>query len=406
MRSASFHFFYYINNSSSAIFFFLCALSAFVVQSSFSEERVTNFRATDAKLESDYPSIAWTGSALGLAWMDGRDGNEEIYFRLVDPAGRRLGPEVRLTDSANWDYQPQLVWTGSEFGLLWVHERRVKRDIYFVRLSESGGKLGAPIRILNQGMIEKATRLAWTGRGYGIVWSDYRPGNAEIFFRPLDPFGQPSGAEARVSEGQGLSEPGALLWTGSSFTLAYLDRREGSPQVYWVRLAENGGRLGLEQKLSSGGDCTLPSLAWNGSALAAVWTERQGIHHQVMAAVIRDAGEGTRATGDTRAPSVLTTDSSDKIQAAVAVGASGFGISFWARSGTNRVLHFLSLPTAGSPAAGARPLTPPRRAEAELQASFVCPALSLVFDGSTFDIAWGDLKEEMNSEIYLTRVFP
>ncbi|OGP56553.1 MAG: hypothetical protein A2V67_09600 [Deltaproteobacteria bacterium RBG_13_61_14] len=103
---------------------------------------------------------------------------------------------------------------------------------------------------------------------------------------------------------------------------------------------------------------------------------------------------------------MLTSDSSDKIQAAAAVGASGFGISFWARSSTNRVLHFLSLPTAGSPAAGARPLTPPRRAEADLQASSVCPALSLVFDGSTFDIAWVDIKEEMNSEIYLTRVFP
>jgi hypothetical protein len=368
---------------------------------SSSESLPINFRATNAKLESDYPSIAWTGSALGLAWMDGRDGNEEIYFRRVDPAGRRLGPEARLTDSANWDYQPQLVSNGAGFGLLWVHERRVKRDIYFVRLSESGGKLGAPIRILNQGMIEKATRLAWTGRGYGIVWSDYRPGNAELFFRPLDASGQPAGAEARVSEGAGLSEPGALLWTGSNFALAYLDRREGSPQVYLARVSESGSRLGPEQKLSRGpGDCTLPSLAWNGSALAAVWTERQGIHHQVMAAVIRDAGEGTRA------PSVLMTDSSDKIQAAVAVGASGFGISFWARSGTNRVLHFLSLPTAGSPAAGARPLTPPRRAEAELQASSVCPALSLVFDGSTFDIAWVDLKEEMNSEIYLTRVFP
>ena len=372
-----------------------------MVQSSFSEEPVTNFRATNAKLESDYPSLAWTGKSLGLAWMDGRDGNEEIYFRLVNPATRKLGPEVRLTDSANWDYQPQLVWTGAEFGLLWVHERKEKRDLLFVRLSDSGAKLGAPIRILNQGMIEKATRLAWTGRRYGVVWSDYRPGNAELFFRPLDPFGQPSGAEARVSEGAGLSEPGALLWTGSNFALAYLDRREGSLQVYFVRLAESGGRLGPEQRLSSGGsDCTLPSLAWNGSALAAVWTERQGIHHQVMAAIIESAGE------DTRAPSVLTTDSSDKIQAAVAVGASGFGISFWARSGTNRVLHFLSLPTAGSPAASARPLTPPRRAEADLQASSVCPALSLVFDGSTFDIAWVDLKEEMNSEIYLTRVFP
>jgi len=408
MRFASSQLSIYLKKATNttSFIFLLCALCVFVVKPLLSAEAPVSFRATNAKLESDYPCLAWTGSTLGAAWMDGRDGNEEIYFRPVAPAARTLGPEVRLTDSANWDYQPQLVWNGSNFGLLWMHERKEKRDVYFIRLSESGGKIGSPVRIVNQAMIEKPTRLAWTGRGYGAVWTDYRPGNPEIFFSPLSASGQPAGSPVRVTEGQGMSEPGALLWTGSSFALVYLDSRDGAKQVYFTRLAETGARLGPEQKLSTApGDCTTPALAWNGNALAAVWTQPQSGSRQLMAAIMSGAG-AIRGAGDpTRAPLQLTSDPSDKIQAAVAASPAGFGLSFWARTGPSRVLQFLFLPASGPPSA-ARSLTPARRAEGDLQASTVCPFLTMAFDGAAFDIGWVDLKEEMNSEIYITRVKP
>jgi len=197
-----------------------------------------------------------------------------------------------------------------------------------------------------------------------------------------------------------MSEPGALLWTGSAFALIYDDSRDGTKQIYFARLAETGTRLGPEQKLSAAaGDCTTPALAWNGNSLAAVWTQTQGNMKQVMLAMLNAAGEVTRAPKD------LTADPSDKIQAAVAVSSGGFGVGFWARTGASRVLQFVLVPASGSPAA-VRSLTPARRAEADLQASTVCPFLSMAWDGAAFAIGWVDLKEEMNSEIYISRVIP
>jgi hypothetical protein len=35
--------------------------------------------------DADSPDLVWTGSAYGVVWQDHRDGNWDVYFREVAP---------------------------------------------------------------------------------------------------------------------------------------------------------------------------------------------------------------------------------------------------------------------------------------------------------------------------------
>jgi hypothetical protein len=366
------------------------AITGAVVGVSALALEIINVRATSAPHESEYPSIAWKGDVLGLAWMDGRDGNQEIYFRLVDMDQKRVGPAQRITSSNNWDYRPQLVWNGSGFGLLYVHERRVKRDLYFARLNVKGGVETGPVRLVNQHMIEKDTRLAWTGSGYGLVYADYRPGNLEIFYMALNENGGKAGPDVKLTHAQGERFPSGMVFKEGEFALSFLDSREGTRQVYFMLFDVNGNVKAekLISRLSS--DCTPPSLAAGPGGWGIAWCQQEGSSQQVFFTILDEKGMSSVE------PRRITEDSSLKSWAEVATLGESYGIAYYAGDRLFRKLYFCAVDINGNIIQEARPLTASRKAEA------ACPVIRLMPADVNLAIAWVDLGENLNSEICLT----
>ena len=54
-------------------------------------------------------SLVRLGDGWAVAWHDTRDGHPEIYARLLDVDGRPTGPPRRLTATADFSYEPQIV---------------------------------------------------------------------------------------------------------------------------------------------------------------------------------------------------------------------------------------------------------------------------------------------------------
>lgn len=96
------------------------------------------------------PSLAWDGKRYGLAWEDGRDGHLEVYFKLLDPAGRIISTALRVSEAGRRStvtpqaYSPKLALgpTG-EFGLASISNKsytdsqnilQKKKEIYFARV--------------------------------------------------------------------------------------------------------------------------------------------------------------------------------------------------------------------------------------------------------------------------------
>lgn len=61
-------------------------------------------------------------AGFAVAWYDTRDGNPEIYLRLLDDQGRPSGPERRLTETADASYEASLERLGDGFAVAWYDQ--------------------------------------------------------------------------------------------------------------------------------------------------------------------------------------------------------------------------------------------------------------------------------------------
>ncbi len=76
--------------------------------------------------DANWPNIAWTGSAAGVVYYQFRTGRPQIFMSFVDKTGKRVAGlhDVRVSDAATgWSKYPDVLWTGSQFGVMYVDTR-------------------------------------------------------------------------------------------------------------------------------------------------------------------------------------------------------------------------------------------------------------------------------------------
>jgi hypothetical protein len=141
--------------------------------------------AVDDGFQSSGAAIAWNGAGWGIAWIDAVDGNFDTYFRAYDAALAPLGAALNLTNAASFNAGlPLVVWTGSEYLVVWSDNRDGGRELYAVRLDATGARMGNDV-VLTEAPgtpIEFGGCVVWTGTDLAVVWSDDRSGGATDLF--------------------------------------------------------------------------------------------------------------------------------------------------------------------------------------------------------------------------------
>jgi hypothetical protein len=208
-------------------------------------------RITADAAASDRPSIAWTGSEFAIAFRDARDGNNEIYLARVDAAGAEIGTEQRLTnDAANSD-RAALVWTGSELGVAWRDERDGNSEIYMQRMTATGAPLQPAMRLTVDPATSDRPSLVWTGSEYGVAWHDARGVAEEVYFARISGAGSKLGGDLRISDHDTRSNEVSLAWNGASFGLAWKDQRDGNEEIYFSKLDAAGDEQIADRRITS-----------------------------------------------------------------------------------------------------------------------------------------------------------
>ena len=136
-----------------------------------------------------------------------------------------------------------LLWTGSEHGLVWSDTRDGQAEIYFARVATDGSPIGPELRVTNAAGDSGHAAMTWTGTGYSIFWADNRDGNYEIYFTRLSAEGVKVGDDVRITNVMGASIQPAVAWNGSNYGLVWSDDRDGgASELYFGRLVcEDGG---------------------------------------------------------------------------------------------------------------------------------------------------------------------
>ncbi len=186
------------------------------------------------------------------------------------------------------------------------------------RAVASEAALGAATATLGRDRV-----LVWDGHGFGAVWSEpVAGGNTQVFFRRLDPSGQPLAVALPVSAARAYELDAVVDWSGAGYGIAWSDEDFDLPQILFAFVSADGQRVAGPVAVSvAGQDGSRPAIAWDGDAFVVTWAWYNGRVHQR-----RVRPDGTFAG----APSCVTcmvANGADEIAVAPAPAAIGYAWS-------------------------------------------------------------------------------
>ncbi|MBW2263052.1 MAG: hypothetical protein JRG91_13825 [Deltaproteobacteria bacterium] len=342
-------------------------------------------------------SLVWSGSEYGVAWNDDRDGNWEIYFARIDDAGARIGSDLRVTDAVTSSRHPELVWSGSQYGLTWYDHRDGNEEIYFARLGGDGAKIGADARITDDTARSRYPDIAWADDAYALTWTDERDGNEEIYFARLDDAGAKMGSDVMITFNAFPSMDSALTWTGTEYGLVWRDDRDGNGEIYFVRVSAAGAKVGSESRVTNATNASgQPQIVWTGSEYGVTWHDNRDdttpmtspyVYEIYFARILPD---GTKNGLDSR----ITTTSNTSWYPSLVWMTSTYAATWHDRRDGNGETYFARITAVGSM------IIPDVRITSDVGESW---NPSIVWTGSEFGVSWDDDRDG-NEEIYFNRI--
>jgi hypothetical protein len=94
----------------------------------------------DVDGNANWPNMAWNGSAAAIVYYEWRTGTHtpQIYMSFVDGTGKRVGGlhdlKVSASPGNNQAKLPDVVWSGTDFGVVWTDTRDGGHSLYFARV--------------------------------------------------------------------------------------------------------------------------------------------------------------------------------------------------------------------------------------------------------------------------------
>ncbi len=242
-------------------------------------------QVTDSSAGAYEPSMSVFGEGFAAAWYDTRDGQAEIYLRLLGSDGTPEGPERRVTESSEASYEADIAAAGEGMAVVWYDR---------TNLATYEAKLG----LWNQNGTEEWVRtISAEGRNGRIpvvlvrdteifcAWvEDDRGENREVWAAWYDFEGQP------LTEPWRLGEASQRTWN--------LNAKLGPQGVPWVAYDASvetradelflveavAGSEPVRLTADDGFDSKHPDLAFGEDRVALTWWDRRYGNEEVYLA--------------------------------------------------------------------------------------------------------------------------
>ena len=354
---------------------------------------------TEVGVQSRAPQLVWNGSDYGMVWEDRRGDEMGLYYQRIGLEGQPLTEQIPLTPEGLLPVDPSLVWNGTAYALAWSDYRDDNFEIYFTRLTPDGVKIGGDVPVTDYQGDSRAPSLVWTGDTYGVAWHDHRNGSIgsiDIYFTRLDANGvRTNQSDLRVTRVDSFSRGASLTWSGAEYGLAWHDRRDDNMEIYFNRISAGGLRI-LEEPIRvthlTGGSFD-PVLTWTGEAYAVIWSDFEPGFSQIFFKRILPDG----AMPD---PEVQLTAFEGQPAAAPAALWTGeeLGLTWQMYTDNRHQLYFARIDALGNPLRhrqGAHLVLTQSPADATLP--------TIAWNGAGYAIAWTDARVATSTDIYFTQ---
>ena len=244
--------------------------------------------------------MAPLGDGFVVAWYDRRDGNAEIYMRLLDAKGQPAGPERRLTNSPDDSYEASIDRLGDGFVIGWYDESEQGQQTAKLGLWSRDGT-SRWVRTFDSGTRNPVVRTA--AAGIFCAWVKMEgDGHEAIFAGWWDEQGRPKAPPVRLGPASkttwnmnaAIDEHGIpwvvfdtdlAIGAGGRMALSWQDERDGNVEVYLLTglLGDLSGEIdGRSRRVTdTPGETIGAYLAWNGDRIGLSWSDKTSGQHEV-----------------------------------------------------------------------------------------------------------------------------
>ena len=139
-----------------------------------------------------------------VVWMDARNGDYDIYGRIVNCAGVPVTSEIPICDDPADQFFPTVAYSTYQnlYLVVWEDYRYGDSGIYARRVDHYGALFGYDFPIFDDENNQRNPALAYnpTCCGFVVVWEDDYNGNWDIWGTALDSCGSPYGDAVLLSD--------------------------------------------------------------------------------------------------------------------------------------------------------------------------------------------------------------
>ena len=130
------------------------------------------------------PDIVYGNNEYGLVYQDQVGGHFDIFFQRVSKSGSKNGGRFNISSNFGDSKNPQIVFNGKEYGVVWQDDSLGSSDIFFARISSEGQLIEPQSVIAGADQALQNPDISWSGSnyGYGITWHKYDSSNTEVYF--------------------------------------------------------------------------------------------------------------------------------------------------------------------------------------------------------------------------------
>ena len=308
-----------------------------------------DIRLTEDSSTSSTACIAVLGLRVHVAWNDSRDGNSEIYYKRSLDGGEHWEADVRLTQDTAISGTASLATANSMVHAVW-RERHDGPDgeIYYMRSTDEGAHWCSAVRLTNNPAYTLNPTIAVSDSIVHVLWNDSRDGNRKIYYKRSTNAGVSWGSDERLTNDRFTSQLPSVAVSGSNVHAVWTDFRNGNYEIYYKRSADGGMNWGTDTRLTTSMDTSMwSSIAVSGSTVHVVWQDDRESTDDIFYKKSTDGG--THWEADTRISNNGATSSE---RPTVAVSDSAVHVVWMdRRDGPNGEIYYKRNPTGNIPGA-------------------------------------------------------
>lgn len=192
-----------------------------------------------------YPRIAKNGDNCLVVWQDKRDGEWDIWGRILTKEGETVGEEFVIEEERRIQFQP-VVGEGDEFWLVIYLQSAGGGEvfIYGKRVNLNGEVVGNRIVIKEEEGLYSTPYVGWNGSEWLVVWTENKGNGVNIYGKRIDEQGNIIGGEIVISEKEGEDVFPHCSWVEGVWLVVWENNNQGETNIYAQFVREDGSLQG------------------------------------------------------------------------------------------------------------------------------------------------------------------